>query len=481
MSAFIHNFIKSMTMREKAYFKRFANLHNENKNKNYLQLYDALEKMEHFNKGTLLKDFKGRPIAKHLSSELDYLLKQILKSLANFYFEKNTPMKLQQSILYIEILIRRSFPKKAQKYLNKTKKIAQGYEDFTTILKLIQLEEEILFRQGILGFGEDLKSLEQERELITVKINNLNWLRVLREQIREWQLPGNEKSRVDISTFFDHVLIKNESNVLSVRAKEHWYYNLAVLHSYIKENNKALKIYEEGIDFLKQHRFIFKPAKVLVFMSNYLLACCELKDKASFFKMYNQLIAYESNNDPQTIYVGFIKYARLLELYYQIKDNKAAVQAIPELAEFLQKHSEGLEILQKSYLYMILTRACIQTGKYELALEFLNTIIQKGIRAPLIPRSRLFLLMVYIQLDWLELAQSEIESTYKLLVRHKMQNGLTKAFLKYWKAYIRYPKRRIHNTEKLVIQLEQLSTVPELKNEFDFFDYVAWVNKELHK
>lgn len=478
MSAFIHNFIKNMTMREKAYFKRFANLHNEKKNKNYLQLFDALEKMENFNKVVLLKNFEGLSIVKHLSSELDYLLKQLLKSLANFYFEKNTPMKLQQSILYIEILTERGFPKKALKYLVKTKRIAYNHEDFTTILKLIQLEEEILFKQGILGFGEALKALEQERDSIILKINNLNRLRVLREQIREWQLPGNEKSRVAINTFFKNELIKDENNVISVRAKEHWYYNLAILYSYIKENNKALNIYEEGIDFLKQHHFIFKPAKVFVFMSNYLLACCELKDEASFFKMYEQLSTYQSDKKLFITYVDFIKYARLLELYYQIKNDKAVIKVIPELAEFLQQRSDDLEILQKSYLYMIFARACIQTNQHELAVEFLNDIIQKGIRTPLIPRSRLFLLMVYVQLDWLEVAQSEIESTNKLLIRRKMHNGLTKAILKYWKAYIRYPKRRIQNAKKLITRLEQLSTTPDLKNEFDFFDYTEWINQK---
>jgi len=469
-----------MTMREKAYFKRFANIYSENKNKNYLELFNALEKMEYFDRASLLKKFDERSIVKHLSSELDYLLKQLLKSLTNFYFEKSIPMKLQQSILYIGILIERGFPKKALKYLVKTKKTAHNYEDFTTILKLIQLEEEILFRQGILGFGENLKALEQERDSIISKINNLNRLRVLREQIREWQLPGNEKSRVDISTFFKNELIENEANVKSIRAKEHWYYNLAILYSYIKENNKALGIYEEGIDFLKQHHFIFKPTKVFVFMSNYLLACCELKDEASFFKMYEQIITYQSDKNLFITYVDFIKYARLLELYYQIKNNKAVMDVIPELAEFLQQHSSDLEILQKSYLYMIFARACIQTNQYELAVEFLNDIIQKGIRTPLIPRSRLFLLMVYVQLDWLEVAQSEIEATYKLLVRHKMHNGLTKAFLRYWKAYIQYPKRRTQNTKKLIARLEQLSITPDLKNEFDFFDYSRWVSQQLN-
>jgi len=175
-----------MTMREKAYFKRFASLYSENTEKNYLLLFEAIAKMEHFDKALLYKHFEGKPIARHLSSELNYLLKQLLKSTANFYLKSAMPMKLQQGILYTEILIERGFPKKAFKFLNKAKK-------------------------GILGFTENLEALGKERELITSKINNLNQLRLLREQIREWQLSTSNENRInEIAVFLENQLIKKE-------------------------------------------------------------------------------------------------------------------------------------------------------------------------------------------------------------------------------------------------------------------------------
>jgi len=476
MSIFIHNFIKRMTMREKAYFKRFAKLYSEKAEKNYLQLFEAIARMEHFDKALLYKHFEGQPIARHLSSELNYLLKQLLKSMANFYLESAMPMKLQQAILYTEILIERGFQKKALKFLIKAKKLAYKYEDFTTILKLIQLEEEILFRQGILGFTEKLEVLGQERELITSKINNLNQLRLLREQIREWQLFIEHKNnKNEITLFFENKLIKEEEGAKSLRAKEHWFYIRAMLYSYIDENEQALTIYEAGIDFLMEHNFIFKPTNVLVFISNYLYSCCELKSKKLFFKMYDRLLAYHSAQQFNPTYTGFIKYARSMELYHQIKDLNATAKLVPDFVKFMKEYSDKLEVLQKSYLYMILVRACIQSEKYELGLQHLNDIIQMGIRERLMPRSRLFLLMIYIQLDWIELAHSEIESAYKILVRHKKHNELTKTFIKYLKVYVKSPEKRVNTLEQLALKLEQLSLIPALSFEFAFFDYLEWV------
>jgi len=83
MSKFLFNFVKTLTNREKAYFKRYINIHSKSENKNYLKLYEATEKMEIYRKGTLEKIFAGTSIEKHFSSEISYLKDKILSSLLN--------------------------------------------------------------------------------------------------------------------------------------------------------------------------------------------------------------------------------------------------------------------------------------------------------------------------------------------------------------------------------------------------------------
>jgi len=73
MSEFMHELIHNMTMREKAYFRRFAKMYSGKSNKNYIQLYNELEKMPVFEIQKLNKRFSDQPIGKHLSSELNYL------------------------------------------------------------------------------------------------------------------------------------------------------------------------------------------------------------------------------------------------------------------------------------------------------------------------------------------------------------------------------------------------------------------------
>jgi len=135
----MHEFVHNMTMREKAYFKRFAQMYSGKKNKNYMQLYNELEKMTVFEKQKFNTRFANQPIGRQMSSELNYLFGQLLKSMINFHLENSNKKKLQKSILYIDILMEKGYRKQALKILNKAKKLAKEHEDFTTILKLALL------------------------------------------------------------------------------------------------------------------------------------------------------------------------------------------------------------------------------------------------------------------------------------------------------------------------------------------------------
>jgi len=114
----------------------------------------------------LKEQFKGSPIEKYMSSELNYLQQQLLKSMFNFHLESNSERKLYKSILFIDILIEKGYPKRATKILRQAKKMAYKNEDFTTLLKLIQLEEDIFFKEGILGFTKKISELQQERSQV---------------------------------------------------------------------------------------------------------------------------------------------------------------------------------------------------------------------------------------------------------------------------------------------------------------------------
>lgn len=92
--------IKSLTTSEKKYFVQTANA--DGQDKNYLRLYEALTKTEHYNADELSKQLgKTKP---DLANEKKYLEKALLKALLA-YHEKNDRVNLYQELATNQILL----------------------------------------------------------------------------------------------------------------------------------------------------------------------------------------------------------------------------------------------------------------------------------------------------------------------------------------------------------------------------------------
>ena len=115
MSIVLYELVKSMTLSEKGYFKRIAKIHADKNNKNYLKIYEVVEKSKTYDKNTLSNHFKGTTIEKYLSSEVNYLKEKILISLFNFNMNRTKRNQIQKGILIVESLATKGFQKEALK------------------------------------------------------------------------------------------------------------------------------------------------------------------------------------------------------------------------------------------------------------------------------------------------------------------------------------------------------------------------------
>lgn len=78
--------IKSLTRNEKGYFKKYAQVHGNTKNADYLLLFDEIDKQQDtYDEARLIARLKGKPMVHHLSVVKNYLFEMILKSLRSFH------------------------------------------------------------------------------------------------------------------------------------------------------------------------------------------------------------------------------------------------------------------------------------------------------------------------------------------------------------------------------------------------------------
>lgn len=475
MSKFMFQFIHSLEMREKAYFKRYAVIHDSKKSKNYLLLYDYLDKMPVFDMDILKAHFADRSIGKYLSSELNYLQDQLLKSLVNFHFNSSPAYRLHKDILYINILMEKGFSKKAIKILRNAKKTAYKFEDFSVILGLIQQEEEILFFEGILGFTDKLMELQKERERVSIQITNLNTLRILREEIRELQFTEGYVS--DTSKFpmiFDHPLLKSKDEALSIRAKEHWYYIKDFCFYLTREYQRSIDISKEYLTFVEQNLNIFKDSKLLPLLSNYLHNCILGLDNETFVIVLKKLEALIGDPKLDKVYINYIKYSRVMDMNYKMNDLISTKLLMPDLNEYTNENIDKLSDVQSEYFLRNLVRACILNNEYKEALKWISLIY--GTRAVdyTLDINRIYAFIIYFELGWFEKLGSELDTAAKVLKKHAKLSKLAKVFIRFFKGHIKKPE----NLKKLFSKLEKeiyILSIDDSQNfPFEQFDYIKW-------
>ena len=476
MSKFLFDFVHDLSMREKAYFKRYVSIYDEDANKNYLKLYAAIEKMKIYDKAKLVEQFKGTSIDKYFSSEINYLKNKLLSSLINFHSNNSPRNKVQKGIFFIQVLIVKGFRKEALKKLKFYKKIAYQQEEFSSILKLIELEEDIHFKEGIIGFRNVLNVLKEERNAITAKIQNLNDLRLLREEIRELQFTERfiTNDFINQKNFYENPILKSDTRCLSIKATGHWYYIHALKNFLKRDYPAALKVSKDYVLFLEKYKYLFPASKSLPVISNYLYFAALLGNKKAFDLSREKLIQLSRQPNVDMTYINYILNARDLEFAYKVDDLELMEQGLEKSLELINKKRNKMGAVQVSYLLILIVRSTICLKKYDLGAAQINDLYQALPLEYLAIQSRLFSLIIHYTLGWKQLVESEIVLLRKMKKDFPRDKNIIDAFYTFFKSELLHPESKQKNIIKLQKKLKTISNDVEGNFVFEDFDFYKW-------
>lgn len=479
MSEFMHSLVHSLSMREKAYFKRFSRLHGDNSDKNYLKLYSFLEGQSHFDPEELKAAFADKTFARYMSSEMNHLLDILLKSLVNFRFEASSKNKLQKQQLYVSVLLEKGYRKKALKILRHAKKKAYLIEDFSVISKLIQLEEEAMFHEGASGFSEELYRLQEERELITTKTTNINTLRILREQVRDLQgSHGYILNPEAHPSILKHNILASPEQALSKKAKAHWYY-VQVLRAYLTRQFSAAVDYSaEYLKFLQANSEIFKISEQLPVISNYLYNCALAGQISKFKVLMADFEAMADDEKIDQVYHSYIRHSRWAEALYRDHDIEQADMHFDELQDFAQSHMDELSHGQEEYLLRLILRSCVITARFQDALPWINSIYWNRADESSEERMRIYAWIVNYELERLEKLNAEIQTGKKVLKKKGKLSPLGLAFFDFFKKIINHPADG-RQLQDLMVKLDRLAEDSSTSLALEHFDFRIWVKARM--
>ena len=168
---FLYFLIKSLSKSEKRYFRLFCT--RENSGKNYLRLFDAIERQSEYDEAAIKRQFQRDKFSKQLHVTKNYLRKLILKSLRNFHAGISKEAELKDILRNIEILYNKELFEQCEDQLRLAERLALKYELLVGSLEVRNWKRK-LEQTRRPGNYKELNKILREQKVALKKLHNAN-------------------------------------------------------------------------------------------------------------------------------------------------------------------------------------------------------------------------------------------------------------------------------------------------------------------
>ncbi|MCB0396651.1 MAG: hypothetical protein KDD36_08360 [Flavobacteriales bacterium] len=251
----LHELIKSLSQTEKRYFKMFSNMRGKG-GTNYLNLFEAIERMKVYDEGRLKEKFKGSTLSKHLPSEKNYLYHLILKSLRAYHSDATKNNELSNLLQSIEILFDKGMFTHCLKLLAKARKLAYRYEKHTLLLDILKWEQKITrARFDLDNLEENVDETLAEEHRILSDLQAIAQYKIsfykLTTFIDNRGIARSESELQRLDNIMSGDFIRSIENATSYEGRIYYYLSWADYH-YARGNLKEdYKISQELVNFIE--------------------------------------------------------------------------------------------------------------------------------------------------------------------------------------------------------------------------------------
>jgi hypothetical protein len=203
-----------------------------------VQLFDALDKMEEYDEGLLLK--KHRSIQKQQLSNLKaHLYKQILNSLRILKDESNVDMTLHEQMDHARILYNKGLYLQSLRILDRVKALAKENNQLTYVQQVLFFEKKI---EGLFitrSMQDRAKQLSAEAVEVNCQLSMVNSLSNLSLQLYSWYIQNgharNAKDEAALKDFLeDH--LKEGANLTKGFYERLYLYQCYCWYAFIRQD-----------------------------------------------------------------------------------------------------------------------------------------------------------------------------------------------------------------------------------------------------
>lgn len=486
----LYNLVKSLSGSEKRYFKLFVTTKEKGNNK-YARLFDAIDAQIAFDDEELRQSIYGdAPIETRKYSELkSYLYDLILKSLQSYDEKSSVDYKLKNMLLAVRTLFKRSLFEDCKDILKKAKKTAREYEDFNTLIEILDWEKRIAYTQTDIAFlDKELNRISDEEKKYIEQLNNVSAYRSVFFKIlvslRKDYYGKSDQQKKELERAVGSPLMKSIEEASSNKAKILFY---RIQSIYFFANSEFNKFYDTSkllLNFMENNDRLLKEdvSEYISALNNHIVSCGILKNYKEVRGTLEKLSKVRPITKDDTVKIG--------RQYYMNKFRLCITSGeFAEGLEELKKHLKEIEkadkkLFNKNSFYF--QYFCIYFGSedFNSALNVLNewlSVMAGSVeRKDLQSLARILNLIIHYELGNTILLDSLLRSTYRYLNKENRLSEIEKKLMNFIKEanQIQSKKENKQALEKLRADFEGLSNTPAY-GIFGIFDLDAWIESKI--
>jgi len=489
----LFDLIKSLTKSEKRFFKLHSAL--QSGDKNYLRIFDAIDKQKGYDEEALKKLFATETFIKHLPSEKNHLYKLILKALRAYHSESSVSGILKQEIKNIEILYQKALYVECNKLLHRAKRIARENERFYYWFELLNWEKMLLEEAYESGeFTKDLDALIEEERDVIEKLRNLAAYHILYSKInyvfRSGGYVRTDEEHAMVEEISEHPLIKNKNTALSRRAATICYYTQGFCQWAKRDWKVSLEKFQRVKQIIDDNPLIKadlpkRYIRTLHYIINGQIELHDLKSARDNVKAMRALPGTPGfmglNIESQVFVASYLSELRLLD---RAGEHAKAVGLEEEILKGIEQMGNRLHKEHELEFYFALACAHFGAGQMNKALFWLNKLLNDNeptLRQDIFTYARLFNLVLHYELGNFDLLEYIVRSTQRFLSKRHRANQVEIILIEHIKKMARSTDPAVKR--ELFRSMHQQFT-PLLKdvNEsmvLKYFDLKSWVESHV--
>lgn len=378
----IFRLIRSLSKNEKAYFRKFAQLHVLGGENAYVKLFDEIELQEYYDEKKLSAKFSKGKSSSQFSVLKNYLYNLVLKALRNYHAEDTLRAELRQQLQNISILFERGLHEQAQKLLRRCRKQAEENELFRELIEISALEQTYM----IFGKTIDEKVIEavnanlEERALIIRKMQNTHDYDKLEYNLAFHLRNKTKSSLTEAEKIINCEMLKDEKHALCVVSRLKFHHIHATYFYYTGKTKECLDRLLREILILEENPSIMKlRSQDYVLLNNNVLL---MMSAANDFKNFDKRIS-EFRKKMNEIVVSPRLFEQALahnylvemERYYVVSDFSKLMNASRQLENELASLKVTLNTQDELMYCDLLCRAAAKQGNFKEALKYSSKLL----------------------------------------------------------------------------------------------------------